>query len=259
MSILQKILETKHSEVDALRREGGEASLREAARAAPPPRDFARPLRAGASPRVIAELKRASPSKGLIRADVDPSKLARDYAAAGAVALSVLTDGPFFRGSLEDLRKARAAVEIPVLRKDFLIDPLQVLEARAAGADAILLIVAAFEGAQLQELLAATREQGMGALVEVHTRGELEEALEAGAEIIGINNRDLRTFRVDIEVTRGLLAYTDGRTIVSESGIDDAATIRTLEAAGVHAFLVGEALMRAPDPGEALRRIREAA
>jgi indole-3-glycerol phosphate synthase len=208
---------------------------------------------------VIAEVKRASPSKGAIRANLDPAALAASYAAAGAAALSVLTDGPFFQGSLADLEAARTAVRLPVLRKDFVIDPLQVLEARAAGADAVLLIVAALEEARLRELLAVAREQGMEALVEVHSRAELERALGAGAGIVGINNRDLRTFRTDIEVTRQLLAYTGGRTIVSESGIDEAATVRSLEAAGVHAFLVGEALLRAPDPGEALRKLREAA
>jgi indole-3-glycerol phosphate synthase len=259
MSILDEILEKKREELAVLRSERGEASLRDAARAATPPRDFGGALRSGPSPRVIAEIKRASPSKGLIRADVDPARVAKDYAAAGAAALSVLTDAPFFHGSLGDLSEARAAVEIPVLRKDFLIDPLQLLEARGAGADAVLLIVAALEGAQLGELLAAAREQGLATLVEVHARDELDAALKAGAEVIGINNRDLRTFRVDVEVTRELLVHAHGRTIVSESGIEDAATVRSLEEAGVHAFLIGEALMRAPDPGEALRRIREAA
>ncbi len=259
MSILDEILAVKREEVEALRRERGEASLLADARVAPAPREFGKPLCSGPTPRVIAEVKRASPSKGAIRANLDPAALAASYAAAGAAALSVLTDGPFFQGSLADLEAARTAVRLPVLRKDFVIDPLQVLEARAAGADAVLLIVAALEEARLRELLAVAREQGMEALVEVHSRAELERALEAGAGIVGINNRDLRTFRTDIEVTRQLLAYTGGRTIVSESGIEEAATVRSLEAAGVHAFLVGEALLRAPDPGEALRKLREAA
>jgi indole-3-glycerol phosphate synthase len=257
VSILEEILAVKREEVGALRRERGEGSLLAEARSAAPARDFGKPLRAAPSPRVIAEVKRASPSKGPIRADLDPAALAGAYTAAGAVALSVLTDGPFFHGSLADLEAARAAVPLPVLRKDFVIDPLQVLEARAAGADAVLLIVAALEAPQLRELLSVVHEQRMEALVEVHTRAELERALEAHAEIVGINNRDLRTFRTDVEVTRGLLPYTEGSTTVSESGIEEAATVRSLEAAGVHAFLVGEALLRAPDPGEALRKLRE--
>jgi indole-3-glycerol phosphate synthase len=259
VTILDEILETKRQEVQTLRRSPGEAGLVAAAGSAPPPRAFGAVLRSGASPRVIAEVKRASPSRGLIRADIDVAALARGYASAGAVALSVLTDGPFFRGSLDDLREARAAVALPVLRKDFVIDPLQVVEARAAGADAALLIVAALDPEQLRDLLDVTGEQGMTSLVEVHTREELDRAIEAGAEVIGINNRDLHDFHTDVEVTRQLLDYTEERTVVSESGIEDAFTLRSLEAAGVHAFLIGEALMRAEEPGEALRELREAA
>jgi indole-3-glycerol phosphate synthase len=259
MTILDEILTAKRAEVEGLRRSPGGAALESAARGASPPRPFADALRSGSSPRVIAELKRASPSRGTIREQVDVAAIVRGYADGGAVALSVLTDGSFFRGSLSDLRDARAAAPLPVLRKDFLIDPLQVLEARASGADAVLLIVAALSPGQFRELQQATHEQGMAALVEVHDRPELDRALAAGAELIGINNRDLRSFRTDVEVTRRLLPYAQGCTIVSESGIEDAATVRSLEAAGVHAFLVGEALMRAPDPGEALRKLREGA
>jgi indole-3-glycerol phosphate synthase len=259
VSILDEILVVKRAEVGALRRERRETSLLADARAAAPPRAFAKALGSGPTPRVVAEVKRASPSKGVLRADLDPAALAASYAAAGAVAISVLTDGSFFRGSLADLEAARAAVSLPVLRKDFVIDPLQLLEARAAGADAVLLIVAALEDPQIRELLALTREQGMEALVEVHTRGELERALAADASVVGINNRDLHTFRTDVDVTRRLLAYTGGRTVVSESGIEEAGTVRSLEALGVHAFLVGEALLRKPDPGKALRELREGA
>jgi indole-3-glycerol phosphate synthase len=259
MSILEEILAAKREEVARLRRERLEAELEARARDAAPPRGFASALRSGPAPRIVAELKRASPSRGLIRGDADPAGIARSYARGGAAALSVLTDGPYFRGSLADLRAVRAAVELPVLRKDFVIDPLQVLEARAAGADGVLLIVAALDDGALRELLACAKAKAMDRLVEVHSRDELERALEAGAETLGINNRDLRTFRTDVEVTRALLPYTDGRTVVSESGIEDAATLRSLSGAGVHAFLIGERLMRAPDPGEALGRLREEA
>jgi indole-3-glycerol phosphate synthase len=259
VSILEEILAAKREEVARLRRERLGAELEARAREAGAPRSFAAALRSGPAPRIVAEIKRASPSRGLIRGDADPAGIARSYARGGAAALSVLTDGPYFRGSLEDLRAVRGAVELAVLRKDFVIDPLQVLEARAAGSDGVLLIVAALDDGALRELLACAKATAMDPLVEVHTREELERALEAGAEILGINNRDLRTFRTDVEVTRALLPYTDGRTVVSESGIENAATLRSLARAGVHAFLIGESLMRAPDPGEALGRLREEA
>jgi indole-3-glycerol phosphate synthase len=256
VTILDRILERKVQEVRTLRRERGEAELLRAAASAPAPRDFAAALRSGAAPRVIAEFKRASPSAGPIREGAEPAAIARAYESAGAAALSVLTDAEFFRGSLEDLRAARAAVSLPVLRKDFTLDPLQVLEGRAAGADAVLLIVAALDDATLRALLAVAADQSLAALVEVHTREELERALEAGAALVGVNNRDLRTFKTDVEVTRSLLPHADGRTLVSESGLSDAETVGRLAAEGVDAFLVGEALMRAPDPAEALRRLR---
>jgi indole-3-glycerol phosphate synthase len=256
VTILERILERKAEEVRSLRREPGEAGLRRAAAQAPAPRDFAGALRRGAPPRLIAEFKRASPSAGPIREKADPAEIARSYEAAGAVALSVLTDRDFFGGSLEDLRAARASVSIPVLRKDFTLDALQILEARAAGADAVLLIVSALDDAALRLLLDAAREQSLAALVEVHTRDELDRALAAGATLVGVNNRDLRTFRTDVEVTRALLPHAADRTLVSESGISDPEIVRQLAAEGVDALLVGEALMRADDPGDALRRLR---
>jgi indole-3-glycerol phosphate synthase len=258
VTVLEKILERKRAEVAELRRSPGEAELAARAAAAGAVRGFARALREGPPPRVIAEFKRASPSKGEIRPGADPVEIARAYERAGAAALSVLTDRDFFCGDLDDLRQARAACELPVLRKDFTIDRLQILEARAAGADAVLLIVAALPGAALAELLACGRATGLDVLVEVHTEVELERALEAGAELLGINNRDLHTFRTDVGVTRALAKRAAGRLVVSESGLDAPETLRSLTEAGAHAFLVGEALMRAPDPGDALRRLRSA-
>ncbi len=258
MTILDEVLERKAQEVARLRRDPGEARLREALAAASPVRGFARALRDGPRPRVIAEFKRASPSKGEIRPGAKPAGIARAYAAAGAAALSVLTDRDFFRGALEDLRAARDAVSLPVLRKDFTIDPLQLLEARAAGADAVLLIVAALDDARLRDLLAAARGLELDVLVEVHDEAEMERALASGADLVGINNRDLRSFATDVAVTRRLAPLAGGVTLVSESGLDSAAVLRDLDALGVGAFLVGEALMRAAEPGEALRELRGA-
>jgi len=256
MTVLDRILEVKRAEVEALRRSPGAAELAARAAGADAPRGFARALASGARPRVIAEFKRASPSRGEIRPGADPAEIARAYESAGAAALSVLTDREFFRGGLDDLQRARAACRLPVLRKDFTIDPLQLVEARAAGADAALLIVAALDDARLRELLGCARELHLDALVEVHDEPELERALAAGAELVGINNRDLRDFKTDVGVTRALLPLARGRTVVSESGIDAPETLRALGAAGAAAFLIGEALMREPDPGAALRRLR---
>ncbi len=258
MNVLERILERKHEEVAALRRAGAEASLRAALAEASAPRGFALALREAPAPRVIAEFKRASPSRGDIRPDADPAQIARSYAQAGAVALSVLTDADFFRGSLDDLRAARAACELPVLRKDFTVDPLQLVEARAAGADAILLIAAALDDAQLRELFAAAGELGLDAIIEVHDRAELERAHAIGAEIVGINNRDLKSFATDVSITRTLLTHVRDSLVVSESGIDDPQVVSELAGEGVHAFLVGEALMRAGDPSAALRELRGA-
>jgi indole-3-glycerol phosphate synthase len=256
MTVLDRILERKREEVAELRHKTDERTLAARAREAGPTRGFARALTAGARPRVIAEFKRASPSKGEIRPDADPAQIACAYATAGAAALSVLTDRDFFRGSLDDLRRAREACALPVLRKDFTIDRIQILEARAAGADAVLLIVAALTDDALRELLACAREVGLDALVEVHTAAELERALALDAELVGINNRDLHSFKTDVAVTRALLPRAAGRTVISESGLDSCEVVRALEAEGVHAFLVGEALMRESDPGAALRRLR---
>jgi indole-3-glycerol phosphate synthase len=256
VNILDEILAHKAEQAAALHRDVGESALCDRAALADPPRSFREALRTGNEPRVIAEFKRASPSRGPIRLDADPATVAAAYAAAGATALSVLTDKDFFQGSLADLCAARAACDLPVLRKDFVVDAIQVLEARVAGADAVLLIVAALEDSLLRDLLATASDTGLDALVEVHTREELDRALALGVQILGINNRDLRSFRTDVSVTRSLLPHAAGRTVVSESGIDSASTLRALQAEGVDAFLVGEALMRDPAPGEALAKLR---
>ncbi len=256
MSTLEDILARKVEEASALRRDVGESSLCEHASSADPTRGFAAAVDSGARPRVIAEFKRASPSRGAIRPDADPAAIAAAYEDAGACALSVLTDTDFFQGSLADLRAARAACTLPVLRKDFMIDPIQVLEARAAGADAVLLIVAALDEVRLRELAATAVESGLDVLVEVHSRSELDRALALDTGLLGINNRDLKSFHTDVAVTRSLMPHTAGRSVVSESGLDSAATLRQLEAEGVDAFLIGEALMRAPEPGEELARLR---
>ena len=255
MSVLERILARKREEVAVLAR-ASRSELSEQIERAGPPRGFARALLEGERPRVIAEFKRASPSKGVLRAGADPAAIARAYERAGAAALSVLTDVDFFQGSLADLRAARAACALPAIRKDFIIDPLQLLEARAAGADAVLLIVAALDDGALRELHAAARELALDVLVEVHDLPELERAHAAGAELIGINNRNLATFATDVATTRRLLPHARGRPVVSESGLHDARTLQELEREGVAAFLIGEALMAAADPGDALCKLR---
>jgi indole-3-glycerol phosphate synthase len=211
--------------------------------------------------RLIAEIKRASPSRGVFPVDVDPAAVARDYLAGGAAAISCLTDEPFFRGSLADLDTASAAAHdrsqpAPVLRKDFVLDPYQIVEARAHSADAVLLIVAALDDAALRELLAATCEYGMDALVEVHDEPELERAVSAGAGVIGINNRDLRTFEIDLAVSERLTPLVPaGTTVVGESGIFTRADVERLERAGVAAVLVGESLIVARDRTSAVRAL----
>jgi indole-3-glycerol phosphate synthase len=209
--------------------------------------------------RVIAEFKRRSPSAGTLRERADAESVVRAYERGGASALSVLTEGPHFGGSLEDLRVAREASELPILRKDFILDPYQLYEARAAGADAVLLIVAALEDRELAALHERARELALEALVEVHDARELETALDIGAELVGINNRDLRDFSVDVERTSRLVREVpDGVGVVSESGIATAEQLRALAAQGVDAVLVGEALMRAPEPEAALRELLDA-
>jgi indole-3-glycerol phosphate synthase len=208
---------------------------------------------------VIAELKKASPSKGLIRADFDASRLAAELEAAGATALSVLTDEQHFQGSLENLGRASAATAIPCLRKDFIVDEFQLLEARANGADAVLLIVAALEQAELVRLAGKARDAGLDVLCEVHDAEELRQAADAGCDLIGVNNRDLRTFKVDLGTSLRLAEQMPSKAVrVAESGIHSAEDIAKLRSAGFHAFLVGESLMTAEHPGEALRVLLKA-
>jgi indole-3-glycerol phosphate synthase len=236
------------------------AEVRAAAAAAPPRRPFAATLTRAGRANVIAEHKRRSPSRGPIREDLAPGDVARAYAAAGAVALSVLTEPESFGGRLEHLVEARSAVTLPVLRKDFVVDAWQLWEARAAGADAALLIVAALDDAALEGLLAVAREAELEALVEVHDRAELERALAAGATIVGVNNRDLRTLEVRIETSLDLAPAIPADVVaVAESGLRRGADLRRLREAGFDAFLVGESLMSSADPGAALRALVEEA
>ncbi len=255
--ILDTILEEKRTEVARRAAETPLVELKSRARDAAPPRDFAGGLvrNPSGTPAVIAEVKRASPSKGLIRADFDPVAIARCYEAAGASAISVLTDEKFFQGSLRYLMAVRQSVGLPVLRKDFLIDGYQVHEARAAGADAVLLIVAALDRDTLAELMDLAGELGMQCLVEVHDEREMETAVYAGATLIGINNRNLYTFEVSLETTKRLLPMARDRRVVSESGIFTSADLRTLGALGVDAVLIGEALMRERDIEAKLREL----
>ena len=233
--------------------------LAEQIEAQTPPRGFAAALRsriATGEPAVIAEIKKASPSKGVLREDFDPETIARDYAAGGAATLSVLTDEMFFQGSDRHLIAARTASGLPVLRKDFVIDAWQVHEARALGADCILLIVAALGDAQLNELAALATHLGMDVLVEVHDAAELERAAHLELPLLGINNRNLRTFDTTLDTTLALLdRVPDGRTVITESGIHTRTDIARMRAAGVHGFLVGEAFMRATHPGAKLREL----
>jgi len=265
MSILETILSRTRSDLADRRVRVPLAEIQARCRGRAPARDFRCALRREAGQdtrrrgdlRVIAEIKQASPSRGVIRPGFDPVALAQAYGAAGAQAISVLTDAPFFQGSLDHLAAVRDAVEVPLLRKDFHVDPYQLWEARAAGADAVLLIVAALPAGQLQDLLGLSRELGLGALVEVHTRAELEVAVASGADLIGINNRDLQRFVVSLETTFALLPLVpDATVLVSESGITEPAQVARLTAAGADAILVGEGLLRHPDVGEALRRLR---
>jgi indole-3-glycerol phosphate synthase len=244
--VLSRIVETKKREVEALRPRSAE--LRARAADAAPTRGFARALRAPDTVSVLAEIKRRSPSAGAIRAGAEPAEIAREYARGGAAALSVLTDRDYFDGSLAALDAARSAVDLPLLRKDFVIDPLQIYEARAAGADAVLLIVRILEDERLLELGGLAGELGLDTLVETHDRDELARALAAGARIVGINNRDLRTFTTDLALSLEVAPEVDaGVTLVAESGIRTAEDVRRLGEAGVDAVLVGESLMRQPD------------
>ena len=254
--ILNKIIATKHEEVAAARGVKSMAQLEAEIAQQGAPRDFVAAIRQkieNGQSAVIAEIKRASPSKGVIRADFRPADIARSYAEHGAACLSVLTDHQYFQGAPEYLQAARAACTLPVLRKDFLIDAYQVAEARAMGADAILLIAAALDLPQMQTLERQAMDYGMAVLVEVHDGVELEAALQLQTPLLGINNRNLRTFEVSLETTLGLLPRIPAeRIVVTESGILSRGDVIRMRENDVHAFLVGEAFMRAPEPGEAL-------
>jgi len=257
-SILAKILATKASEVAERSRRRDLKSIAALAAEQPPTRGFERHLQARAmtGPAVIAEIKKASPSAGLIREDFRPAAIAARYEWGGAACLSVLTDEDYFRGSDRYLAEARAACSLPVLRKDFTIDPWQVYESRALGADCILLIVAALETTRLQELHGLAREIGLDVLVEVHDEAEMEAALGTGAGLVGVNNRDLQPFTTDLAPSERLPPMLPaGRTLVTESGIHTVDDVRRMQAAGIHAFLVGEAFMRREHPGAGLREL----
>ncbi len=249
MSVLDRILEVKRAEIAAAKKrvprpEGGG-----------PVRDFIAALR-NKRPAVIAEVKKASPSRGVLRADFDPAAIARSYEKGGAACMSVLTDKEFFQGDAEHLKAARAACKLPALRKDFVIDPWQVQESRALGADCILLIAACLSRSQMVELESAARELGMAVLVEVHDAAELEQACALKTPLVGINNRNLKTFETKLETTIDLLPRVpQGRIVVTESGILSPEDVARMRGHGVETFLVGEAFMRAADPGEALRSL----
>ncbi len=258
-TVLRRILDRKAEEVAERRARCPLPSLEAQLASAPAARGFAQRLVAQATakePAVIAEVKKASPSKGVIRADFHPAEIAASYAAGGATCLSVLTDIDFFQGADEYLQQARAACELPVIRKDFTIDPYQVVEARVLGADAILLIVAALSDAQMKELSDTAGAVGLDVLVEVHDRQELERALALPTPLLGINNRDLRNFETSLNTTLDLLAHIPAeRTVVTESGIHTADDVALMREHGVYGFLVGEAFMRAAEPGERLREL----
>ena len=257
--ILQRIVEVKREEIAAARPRRSLADLHELALGQSAPRGFAAGMRAKVArgdAAVIAEIKKASPSKGVLRAQFDPAAIAATYERHGAACLSVLTDVQFFQGHEDYLRAARAACALPVIRKDFLIDPYQVVEARAMGADCVLLIAACLGDGQMAELESAAIEQGLDVLVEVHDGSELDRALRLRTPLLGVNNRNLRTFEVTLDTTLGLLQRVPAdRLLVTESGILGPADVVKMRAAEVHAFLVGEAFMRAPDPGVALEAL----
>lgn len=254
--ILQKIVEVKHQEVALASRRKSLAEVRADAESRVLTRDFLGAMRsaiAGGRPAVIAEIKKASPSKGVIREDFIPADIAQSYAEYGAACLSVLTDRQFFQGSVDYLKQARASCPLPVLRKDFLVDPYQVYESRAMGADAILLIAACLDDAQMKDMEAIARALDMAVLVEVHDAAEMERALRLKTPLVGVNNRNLKTFEVSLQTTLSLMeAVPADRLLVAESGIHTREDVLRLGAAGVNAYLVGEAFMRAPDPGAAL-------
>jgi indole-3-glycerol phosphate synthase len=255
-TVLDKIVAAKRLEIVGRRAQTPEAKLRSKLADAPPPRDFFAALASPGPIRLIAEVKKASPSAGVIRADFDPVEIAKIYESHGASCLSVLTDEPFFQGRLEYLEAVRAEVAMPVLRKDFILDSYQLLEARAAGADAVLLIAECLDDCNLRKLHNEAIELGMTPLVELYDPENLDRVLEAGATLIGVNNRDLRTFKVDLEHTLRLRPRVpDHCVMVSESGVKTHADVQRLEAAGVDAILVGESLMRQEDIGAAVDQL----
>ncbi|NNU44577.1 indole-3-glycerol phosphate synthase TrpC [Ramlibacter montanisoli] len=257
--ILDKIVAVKHEEIAAAKKKKSLDAVREDAFSRVLTRDFEGALRAkitAGQPAVIAEVKKASPSKGVLRADFIPADIAQSYAEHGAACLSVLTDRQFFQGSADYLKQARASCDLPVLRKDFMVDPYQVYEARSMGADCILLIAACLADAQMAELEALARSMDMAVLVEVHDAAELQRALKLKTKLVGINNRNLRNFEVSLDTTLGMLKdVPPDRLLVTESGILKREDVQRMRAAGVHAFLVGEAFMRADDPGAALAEL----
>jgi indole-3-glycerol phosphate synthase len=268
MSILDDILKRTRADLEDRRARAPLSEVKARCRDQTPPRNFFGAIRREAGQegrrsgpiRVVAEVKKASPSRGVIRADFAPADLARAYARGGAHAISVLTDAPFFQGSLAHLTAVREAVDLPILRKDFHVDSYQLWEARAAGADAILLIAAALSPPEFADLLSLSRDLKLAALAEVHTRQELETVLQSGAELVGINNRDLKSFEVSLEATFGLLASVPAEVVLlSESGISHADQVARLASAGVDGILVGEGLLRHPDVGSALQRLVGAA
>lgn len=258
-TVLDRILERKQQEVAERKQLNSLAAIQQQAKNAAPVRGFINALerqQLAGNPAVIAEVKKASPSKGVIRENFDPAAIAESYQAAGASCLSVLTDQDFFQGSEDYLQQARMACSLPVLRKEFIIDPWQVWETRAIGADALLLIVMALETPLLVELHEEARAAGLDVLVEVHDEAELEKALLLDGALIGINNRDLKTFETRLEVSLELRHRVDSqRLLVSESGIHSADDVKKLRAANLHTFLVGEAFMRASDPGTELKKL----
>ncbi len=254
--ILDKIIENKRSEVERTKKSKPLDSLKSELQNIDSTKGFYECISPDGSTKVIAEIKRASPSKGVLRSDFDPVEISKSYASGGASAISVLTDSRFFKGTLNHLRNVRSSVEIPLLRKDFIIDPYQVYESRFYGADAILLIVAALDSTILRELLELAHSLEMDALVEIHDERELDKAIEAGSKIIGINNRDLKTFDVSLETSLRLCRLIPSeKIIISESGIGSIEDIKRLRSAGISVLLIGETFMRAPKPGEELRKL----
>ena len=254
--ILDKIIENKRSEVERAKKSKPLDFLKSELQNLENTKGFYESISPDGSTKVIAEIKCASPSKGVLREDFNPVEISKAYYKGGASAISVLTDSRFFKGSRDHLRDVRSAVELPLLRKDFIIDPYQVYESRLYGADAILLIVAALDSTILRELLELAHSLDMDAIVEIHDEGELDKAIESGSKIIGINNRDLKTFDVSLETSFRLCKLIPrGKIVVSESGISSSDDIKRLKSAGINVLLIGETFMRAPEPGEELRRL----